>query len=106
MTFLIKVCFYFVLAVLAYACIQTANSMSKESGKCAKVSLMLIIVGCASLAACAFYELSAKWLMLSASPLVTGISFWLIIGNAEIHHKLDKWMTSIKNMFVGRATTR
>lgn len=90
---------YLSLGLLAYACVQSANAMNKNTGRCFKTALTLIIVGCAALAMSLIYNLRTEFVFASTIPLVFGFSLYIIIGDVEVHHKLDKLLTRIKNQF-------
>lgn len=99
---IIKTFFYFALIILAYACIQTANAMSKSACKCSRIALILMIVSCGTVSTSVFYNLHIGYLLLSLIPMIVGIALWMIVSNAEIHHKLDKLTTYFKSWFVRR----
>ena len=90
-----KIGVYLALMLLAYACIQTANGLSKDSCKCTRMSLIGIIVGLTALATSILYKLSLAWTLLSLIPMISGFAALMIVRDVELHRSIDNFIKII-----------
>jgi hypothetical protein len=103
LTLLTKWVFYATLLLLAYSCVQAANAITKEkSGKCTRVALIMIIVGCAATTMTVMYEFPITFILISLMPMIIGFSLSLIVSDVEAHHKFDKFITLVRTKFAER----
>ena len=98
-TVLIKFPVYLALLFLAFSCIQAANAINPTPGvgcKCKNAALIMKIVGCGTISLAVHYEPQFGWVIISIVPLIVGTALWDLTSNAEMHHRIDKWLTNIK----------
>jgi len=96
---LIKFPIYLTLLFLAISCIELARSntpMPQFGCRCKNTALILKIVGCGTISLAVHYEPSFPWVILSMVPLILGTALWDLTSSVEIHHRIDKWVTSFK----------
>jgi hypothetical protein len=81
--------FYFFAVVGIGVCILTANNMTENTCVCMRGCLKLIIFGLLAQVAAVWYELHAAVQAVAATPIVIGISGWLIFDKYRAHEELD-----------------
>lgn len=84
-------------AVLAIACVFTANNMSKATCLCIKTCLVLIIAGCASIFTSFYYGWPSYIKIFSVLPIMWGVAGWMFFDRYRAHEDIDRLREQIKS---------
>lgn len=94
-----KIILYFMMAALALACIQTANSMKEKVCDCKVINLISIIIGTFTFTCAIYYDFSDEYDRLAIMPLIFGFTLNLLMNNPEMHFRVNQLLAFIRSKF-------
>lgn len=96
----IKAITYLILFILAFACVQTANTIKGDTCDCKVINLIFIIIGTFTFSCALFYMFNLTWMLISLLPLIFGFTLNLLMSHTYTHDIVNKLLKTIKTKFI------